>query len=321
MQQFIRKHKILSTIIGIFLLLNLYSLLPLAKVYLSKPPTALKTNLEISENLKEHDDPYFSFIVISDTSSGCPLMESATLKLISRINREDRFHKIPIDFVINIGDVTFRGREPHYRNYAKIKELIKYPVISAIGNHDDDLDDGARGEAMFKKYCGEKEFSFVDRNAYFIVLDNKNGEFRDDQFEWFENELQKADQYKHVFVFMHKPPFNPYQQSWYRIETCPWSQRFLKMCEQYNVSIVFSGHQYVQRAVEFGGVTYIVSGGGGALLAEAPSWDNSFLHYIVVKVNMDYIDYEVRKVPPPIWEFFVFYIWKDLLYFVKGLLN
>ena len=321
MHGFIKKHKTLSIVIAILLALNLYSLMPIIKFYLKGSPQTFKRNLDVARALKENKEAYFSFIVISDTSSGCFLMEASTLKIISRMNREDRFHKIPIDFVINIGDATFRGKNSHYRNYAKIREMIKYPVITAIGNHDDDLDNGLEGEALFERYCGEKEFSFVDRNSYFIVLDNKDGEFSDEKFKWFEEELKKGGSYKHIFVFMHKPPFNPYQQSWYRIETCPWSHRFLKICEQYKVNFVFSGHEYIYRIVNFGGVNYMVTGGGGSLLFEAPSWENSSLNYIVVKINGDYIDYEIRKVFPPIWEFTIFYMWKDLVYFVKGLLN
>ena len=321
MSALIKKHRTISIIVLLFLAVNIYSAIPIVAFYFKKTPRDFHSNEKITSELKNNKEPYFSFIVISDTSSGCFLMEASTLKVISKINREDRFHKVPIDFVINIGDVTYRGKESHYRNYAKMRDMIKFPVISAIGNHDDDIDDGEKGAALFEKYCGEKEFSFTDRNSYFIVLDNKNGEFRDDQFNWFEGELQKAGAYKHIFVFMHKPPFNPYQQSWYRIETCPWSHRFLKLCEKYKVDTVFSGHEYIYRIVEFGGVKYVVSGGGGALLHEAPSRDNSSLNYIVVKVNRDYVDYEVRKIFPPVWEFFTFYIWKDLVYFFRDMLN
>lgn len=152
-------------------------------------------------------------------------------------------------------------------------------------------------------------------------MDNKDGNMTDKQFEWLELQLKKGQSYKHIFIALHKPPYNPYQQSWYRIETCPWSHRFMKMCEKYKVSMVFSGHEYVTRVAEFGGVKYLVSGGGGALLHEAPTWNNSFLHYYAIKVNGDYIDYEVRKVSPPIWLYFGFYLWRDAVYFVKDLMN
>ncbi|MCK4463798.1 MAG: hypothetical protein KAU58_05760, partial [Candidatus Omnitrophica bacterium] len=117
MKQFIKKHKILSAIIIAFLALNLYSFTPIVRFYLSKIPAGFERNLDIAERLKKNKEPYFSFIVISDTSSGLFLNEASTLKIISVMNREDRFHKVPIDFVINVGDVTFRSRPSHYRNY------------------------------------------------------------------------------------------------------------------------------------------------------------------------------------------------------------
>jgi len=319
MKQFIKKHKILSAAIIAFLALNLYSFMPIVGFYLSEMPAAFDRNQDIIERLKKNKEPYFSFIVISDTSSGLFLSEASTLKIISSMNREDRFHKVPIDFVVNVGDVTFRSRPSHYRNYVKIRERIKFPVITVIGNHDAETYKGIEGDELFKKYCGEKDFSFVDRNSYFIVLDDEEGDLAERQFEWLENEFKKAASYEHKFVFMHKPPFNPYQQSWYRIETCPWSYRFLKLCEQYKVTMVFSGHEYVQRTEDFGGVKYVVCGGGGTLLT-APSWEGSSLNYIVVKVNRDYVSSEVRKIMPPVWQYFTFYMWKDLIYFVRDLL-
>ena len=312
--------KFLKILFVIFIVINLYSLIPIVTFYLKKEPVAITTNSEIAEKLGGNKEPYFSFIVISDTGSGQFLNEAATLKIVSRINREDRFKKIPIDFVLNVGDVTFRGKESHYKNYLRIKDRIKFPVIDAIGNHDDDLDNGPRGLALFNKYCGEEKFSFVDRNSYFIVLDDKDGDFTEEQFAWLEHELIKAQNYKHIFIFMHKPPFNPYQQAWYRVETNPWSHRFLKLCDKYNVDIVFSGHENVSRIAKFGSVTYIVCGGGGSLLIQ-PTSGNAFLNYVFVKINRDYIDYEIRKVSPPVWEFFAYYMWKDLIYFVQGLLN
>ena len=93
----------------------------------------------------------------------------------------------------------------------------------------------------------------------------------------------------------------------------------MKLCEKYKVDIVFSGHEHMFRKMEFGGVRYIVSGGGG-MIPHIPAWDGGYLHYIVVKVYGDYVDYEVRKVFPPAWELFTYYIWKDAFYFLKSVL-
>ena len=309
--------KIIKLLFIIFIVINIYSLIPIVSFYFGGHSVVKTLNRETVKEFEKNKDPYFSFIVISDTGSGMFFNEAATLKIVKTINREDRFMKVPIDFVVNVGDVTFRGRESHYKNYLKIKKKLKFPVIDAIGNHDDDHDNGAEGLRLFNEYCGTQEFSFTDRNSYFIVLDNKDGDFKEKQFSWLLSELEKAKGYKHTFIFMHKPPFNPYQQAWYRIETTPWSHRFLKLCDEYNVDIVFSGHENVSRAVKFGSVTYIVSGGGGTPLIQ-PSSEGGFLNYVFVKVNKDYVDYEIRKINPPIWEFFAFYLWKDLIYFLQG---
>ncbi|MGB2705487.1 MAG: metallophosphoesterase [Candidatus Omnitrophota bacterium] len=312
--------KFLKILLIAFIAVNIYSFIPIASFYLKKAPAVTERNQNIVSKLKNNKDPYFSFIVMSDTGSGFFMNEASALKAVSRINTEDRFKKVPIDFVVNVGDVTFRGRESHFKNYLKIKEMVKFPVIDAIGNHDRGSGREEPGTELFEKYCGSPEFSFTDRNSFFLVLDNKDGDFKESQFKWLEGELEKAKSFKHTFIFMHKPPFNPYQQSWYRIETNPWSHRFLKLCDKYNVDMVFSGHENVARSVKFGSVTYVVSGGGGTLLIQ-PSSAGSFLNYIVVKVNRDYLDYEIRKVNPPIWEFFCYYMWRELVYFVQSWLN
>lgn len=313
-----RRHRILTAAVIIFIAVNFYSLIPIIQFYLTPAPDKFKLNSEVVDSLKQNKGPYFSFIVTSDTASGLFCYEAATLKLARFMNREDRFDKCEIDFVINIGDATFRGTPFQYENYAKMREKIKFPVITAMGNHDDDLDNGAKGLELFKKYCGEKDLSFADRNAYFIILDDIDGKFSDKQFAYFEEELKKASAYDHTFVFMHKPPFNPAQESWYRIETCPWSYKFMKLCEKYKVDMVFSGHEYVQTEADFGGVKYVTACGGGTL-PNIPSWEGAGLNYLVVKVNGDYVSYETRKIPPPAWVYFTYYLWVDIAYHLRNL--
>ena len=319
---FFKKHKIITILLSVFILINLYSALPVIFLYFQRVPKDNKINNDIVKELTKNKGDHFAFIVMSDTSSGLFPMESTTLKLVSRINKEDRFlDKVDIDFAINVGDVTFRGRNSHYKNYLKIKDKIKFPMLNVIGNHDDDIDDGKKGMALFNHYCGDEQYAFYNRNSYFIVLDNKSGNLSKEQFSWLEQHIVEGQKYTNTFIFLHKPPFNPYQQSWYRAEKNDWSRKFMKLCQKYQVTMVFSGHEYVARVAEFGGVKYAVSGGAGALLIEAPKENNSFNHYMVVKVNGDYIDYEFRRVNPPIWQYTFIYAWKDLYYFVRQSLN
>lgn len=288
------------------------SLLPLAWLY-AKKDAKQPTNEEAASSLKANTGDRFAFIVFGDNHAGFFFDDSATLKIVRLMNREDRFRKIPIDFVLNLGDVTFyKGRESNYRLYNRIRSLIKWPVISLMGNHDYQKD----GRRHFKSYIGAHEFSFTDRNSYFIVLDNKITEVTTDQFAWLESELKKSEAYKHRFVFMHKAPLSLYHQSWFRPEVTSWSYPLMKLFEKYKVDIVFAGHAHMFRDGVLGGVRYIISGGAG-MLTEIPDSDGGYLHYLVVRVHHDYVDYEVRKVFPPFWEFATYYMWKELFYGLK----
>jgi serine/threonine-protein phosphatase CPPED1 len=304
------KHPI-RIILTLILAAFVYSLLPLLSLYLQKTPVP-PTNEQVIEKLKKHKGNYFEFITFGDNHSGLIFDDSASLRLASRMNKEERFKKVPVDFVLSTGDVTFRGTEWDYRNYYKLISRIKWPVISAIGNHDDDN----KGLPRFEKHIGKDEFSFINRNSYFIVANNSNSDLTEEQFAWLESELKKSEAYKHRFVVIHKPPMAFYQQSWYRPELTRWSYRFMKLCEKYKVDIVFSGHEHMFKTGVYGGVRYIVSGGGG-IITKVPEADGGYLNYIVVRVYDDYLDFEVRKIMPPFWEYLTYYMWKNLIYFFK----
>lgn len=293
-----------------FLALIIYSFVPVIVLYFQQVPPALSNEAAVKKLAGKTGDR-FEFIVMGDNHSGLIFNDSAALKLARRINREDRFRKLPVDFVMIAGDLTLRGSGWDYAIFIKLCSRIKYPVISSLGNHDDD---GANAE-LFKNIAGEAEFSFVNRNSYFIVIDNSAGEITNEQFAWLEEELKKSMPYQHRFVIAHKPPFSPYQQSWYRPELGSWPLSLMKLCERYNVDMIFSGHEHMFKEQTFGKARYITTGGGG-MLTHFPRQDGGFLHYVVVRVYGDYCDYEVRKIFPPLWEFLAYYMWKDIFYFL-----
>lgn len=295
------------------LALAVMSLVPVLVLYFGPSPKPY-TNDQAIAKLKDNTGDYFEFMVMGDNHAGLIFNDSATLKLIRHMNREDRFKKVPIDFVFISGDMTFRGRPFDYKIFNKVRSRIKFPVICAAGNHDDDRE----GETLFKKYVGRREAAFVNRNSYFIIMDNVRGDISDEQFITLETELKKGLAYKHRFIAMHKSPVAPYQQSWYRPELSPWSYRFMKLCEKYKVDIVFAGHEHMFNEQNLGGVKYVVSGGGG-MITQIPGPEGGFLHYLVVKVYGDYVSYEVRKTFPPLWEYLLLYMWKDVFYAIKDI--
>jgi len=293
--------------------LAVISALPLATFYLSKAKSPKEKNEAVVQGLKGLAGDRFSFIVMGDTENGLFLNDAAALKIIGGINREGRFKKVDIDSVFIVGDNVFRGSRADYSIHGKMASRIRFPVVWVPGNHD--YDNG--GEERFAKFMGQNEFAFASRNSYFIVLDNNEGDLSGKQLAWLADELEKGRDYAHRFVFLHKPPFNPYQQSWYRIETTDWPRRFMKLCEKHKVDIVFSGHEHMFKEVKFSGVRYVVTGGGGAL-SVIPTWDGAYYHYVRVNVNGDYVSYEVRRVTPPLWLFLTYELGKDLFTFVRG---
>ncbi|MBD3296771.1 MAG: hypothetical protein GF392_05330 [Candidatus Omnitrophica bacterium] len=302
---------IIKWVVVIAVVAVIYSLLPLAHlIWFTEPAPRGDNNQYNTERLSRNKGDYFSFIVSGDNHAGLIFNDAATLKQIWHMNREDRFQKVPIDFVLSVGDVTLDGAESHFVAFKKLQTLIKYPVVAAIGNHDD--------RELFEKYCGEREFTFVNRNAYFIVLDNEEGQLRDPQFKWFEEKLKEGRKHDHIFVALHKPPFDPYQQEWYNMDNSRWAYRFRKLCGEYDVDMVFSGHKHMFKHEEFDGVDHIVTGGGGMLI-EIPEADGGYLHYVRVHVNNDYVTYEVRRVSPPLWAKLTYYMWKEMVYAFRNL--
>jgi len=299
------RYRWIKTIIIIFVLMVIYSLLPLVSFYFVKGASKNDNNEKAVNELKNNEGVYFSFIVFGDNHAGLCFNDAAALKEIWNMNREDRFGKSPIDFVLSVGDVTLDGSRRQFLNYKKLQSLIKYPLVSAIGNHDEPF--------LFKEFCGMKEFVFVNRNSYFIVLDNEIGELSEKQFVYLEEKLKDAQKYENIFIAMHKPPFDPYQQEWYNMDNSPWAFRFRKLCARYNVDMVFSGHKHMFKSETFDGVENVVTGGGGMLI-EIPEADGGYLHYVKVTVNHDYVKYEVRKVSPPLWEYVTYYFWKEAVY-------
>lgn len=301
--------KIRKILIIAFFAAILYSFLPLVHFWIMKPAPNSDNNQANVQKLSENKGVYYSFIVFGDNHAGLIFNDAATLKEIWHMNREDRFKKVPIDFVLSTGDVTLDGSRNDFIAYKKLQKQIKYPVIATIGNHDD--------RTLFEKYSGEKEFAFVNRNSYFIILDNEEGELSQTQFKWLEEHLKIGQNYDHIFISMHKPPYDPYQQEWYNEDNSPWAYRFRKLVGEYNVSMVFAGHKHLFDHEVFDGVDYITTGGGGMLI-EVPEYDGGYHHYVRVHVNNEYVTYEVRRISPPFWEYVTYYFWKEAVYWIRN---
>ena len=193
------------------------------------------------------------FIVYGDTRDG----HSIHRKLVALIL------KLKPDLVIQTGDLVSNASDPaQWKTYDSITGEMrkKLPVYPVRGNHD--VGAGYLPRFTSPITSGNRlYYSFEKGGSHFIGLDTTASVAKgSEQYEWLENDLEKAKRAKHVFVSFHVPP---YGIGWHgsdlgvRSSLCPL---FIK----YGVRGVFNGHDHNYYRTLRNGVTYITSGGGGA---------------------------------------------------------
>jgi len=112
-------------------------------------------------------------------------------------------------FIVITGDLTDHGDTKAYRKLRKIIKKSKVEVILLMGNHDN-RENFLKVFKDYKTVDGYIQDSRVIKNKAFIFLDTliqdtPSGDMSDEQFLWFENELEKYKN-KDTFLFMHHPP-------------------------------------------------------------------------------------------------------------------
>ena len=97
--------KITKIVVITILVLAIYSFLPVIALYLSPEPSPYSNDQAVGR-LSNNAGDSFRFIIFGDNHAGLIFNDSAALKMIWSINRDDRFRKLPIDFVAILGDAT-----------------------------------------------------------------------------------------------------------------------------------------------------------------------------------------------------------------------
>jgi hypothetical protein len=105
----VKKNNFVRAVIAVFAVMIAYSALPLIPFYLMEGADRSDNNAYNVKKLSANKGSYFSFIVFGDNHSGIFCNDAATIKEIWHMNREDRFRKVPIDFVMSVGDVALYG--------------------------------------------------------------------------------------------------------------------------------------------------------------------------------------------------------------------
>ncbi|MCC6944625.1 MAG: metallophosphoesterase family protein [Thermomicrobiales bacterium] len=175
------------------------------------------------------------------------------------------------DAVLHTGDVVYRrGALCHYgpRYFAPYADLIATtPVFPVLGNHDVMAHNG---RAWFETFAipengAEGYYSFDYGPVHVVALntelyDGGSGAEIAAQKAWLEADLAATDRLWTVVV-LHKPPYSSTDGK----ESTTVRDDLAPVFAEYAVDLVLAGHAHnYERIVPIDGVTYIVTGGGGA---------------------------------------------------------
>ena len=235
------------------------------------------------------DSSAYSFVAFGDTEAR-PHINNRMSQLI--------WDERP-NFVVNLGDLTDGGREPHkfewnYEYFLGMTPLnSRVPVFPVPGNGEGDL-------FWYLKYHNlPPYYSFRYGNAEFFMLNSNEKEQLEpggEQYLWLEEQLKNSTA-TWKFAAHHHAVYtsdeNDYGNTW---EGKPSDlgdlqvRELVQLYEKYGVDIVFYGHLHTYErswplmdgaVVPNGGVVYLVAGGAGGNLEDfAPthSWFSTKLY-------------------------------------------
>ncbi len=168
--------------------------------------------------------------------------------------------------VFNVGDMVSRGASgDEWKAFAEITKGLRSSAsyYAALGNHEK----GGVGEfeSLFHYPGNGRWYAAGVPGVRFLVLDYLSPMGKGSaQYDWLKGELGKprgAD--KFVVVVMHKPLMStgPHgRDKW------PARRDLEKLFRARGVDLVISGHDHDYERLERGGLTQVVTGGGGAPL-------------------------------------------------------
>jgi hypothetical protein len=222
----------------------------------------------------------FDFVVYGDTQHHPEVQSAVASRALD--------HKP--DFLLHMGDLVNNGYSADdWHDFFDLAGplLARSPIFPTLGNHE------RRSEFYFDLFYlpgEERWYIFTYGAARFISLrvDEETGfEVGTSQHDWLKSTL-KGNQQPWVIVFFHR---SPYTSEYEGPEEIAIRQALIPLFETHGVDLVFSGHNHNYQRSEAGGITYVVSGGGGGELSSSIEPDEYLVahevayHYLFVQIE------------------------------------
>jgi hypothetical protein len=229
-----------SLFIGCFFLCSCTELIEYSPY--DTPVKTLDFNLTEAAKIPiEGISPYdtFKIAVFSDTHEFYDNMAEA----LTSINKRS-----DLQFVAVCGDITNFGLANEFERYLEEARKSKFPILTAIGNHDH----RSNGFQIFDKLFGSPNFSLVSGKYKFIFFDDVlvENDYVSPDYEWLIEEL--SDSLHHNIVLAHLPPFTPEMRGFHNLLYC-------EIVNPGNTILCLYGHVSTYIEFEYNGIHTLVS--------------------------------------------------------------
>ena len=259
-------------------LVRILSLLCVTAALLGLTGCTKKSTAQTSVDLQLKVSAPFRFVAYGDTrfhdpkdtEAANPAVRVALVQAIAEDNPA---------FICFTGDVVYNGYDTNdwktWDSETAIWREKNIPVYPALGNHDLHGDEKIALGNYFQRFPDLKNsryYSVRAANTLTLVLDSSLDETTGPQGRWLTGKLDDipAD-VDFVFIMLHHPPYTSSSAMMFGEGHSARSheQLLAKMLEERAAHararfVVFSGHVHNYERHEHAGVTYFVSGGGGA---------------------------------------------------------
>jgi hypothetical protein len=225
-------------------------------------------------------DSSLTFMVLGDTRTGHAAHQRVVDKMLELG---------PPRFYLHTGDLVNDGSDmSQWDTFLDIEhDLMQTSTLyPAMGNHE-------RNHPNYFDVLNPPGpwYSFDSGDAHFVCLQvDGYGDYTpgQPQYEWLVSDLARTSK-PWKFVFFHIPPYSSGGHG----SDLNVRQALCPLFEQYGVAIVFNGHDHDYERSVANGVTYIVTGGGGAPLYPEVN-DNpdsvyfaSVYHFVQITISGD----------------------------------
>ena len=268
----------------------------------------------------------FRFIVYGDTRFTDPADIKASSAAIRRVLVQGIAEANPA-FVFIGGDISYNGDDTNdWKVWDAETELWRQrriTVYPALGNHDLHGSQTLALANYFRRFPiieNNRYYSVRAANALMLVLDSSLDETAGPQGDWLAKKLDNVPpDVNFIFLVLHHPPYtNSSDRKAGGGHSARHPEQLLaQMLEQRQARsharfVVFSGHVHNYERHEHGGITYFVTGGGGARpypierTADDPLYGKAVnYHYLSVEVEGGKVSVTMYRVElqdgTPIW--------------------